>query len=99
MKARSAEGLSLTSNVSELLAFTVRLVVGDWWLVVGGLSVHSEALFIPRSIAYNMKLNYPFNTYGDSFPCWLQDIVIIALILKVSEDKQADTPQNPSYPP
>ena len=47
VKARSAEGLSLTSNVSELLLYTV-------------------------SLAYNMKMGYPINTYGETWPCWIQ---------------------------
>ena len=47
VKARSAEGLSLTSNVSELLLYTV-------------------------SLAYNMKMGYPINTYGETWPCWMQ---------------------------
>ncbi|KAG2438499.1 hypothetical protein HXX76_005050 [Chlamydomonas incerta] len=57
LKSGSAEGLSLTSNLVELLCFTV-------------------------TVAYNMQQGYAFNTYGEVFACWIQDVIIVGLIFK-----------------
>lgn len=57
LQAGSAEGLSLTSNLMELLCYTV-------------------------TVAYNMQQGYAFNTYGEVFACWLQDVVIVGLIFR-----------------
>lgn len=59
LKAKSTEGLSLTSLVVETCCFT-------------------------SSMAYNINHKYPLNTWGDSIPCWLQNLVIIAFILRSS---------------
>ncbi|KAL6756521.1 hypothetical protein V8C86DRAFT_2647007 [Haematococcus lacustris] len=57
LRAGSAEGLSLTSNVSEMLCYTVM-------------------------VAYNFSHAYPFTTYGEIIACWLQDLVLVGLILR-----------------
>ncbi|KAG2430659.1 hypothetical protein HYH02_013657 [Chlamydomonas schloesseri] len=57
IKSGSAEGLSLTSNLVELLCFTI-------------------------TVAYNMQQGYAFNTYGEVFACWIQDVIIVGLIFK-----------------
>ncbi|KAI8464676.1 MAG: hypothetical protein J3K34DRAFT_525994 [Monoraphidium minutum] len=59
VKARSCEGLSLTSVVVELLCYSV-------------------------VVAYNLSQGYPFNTFGEVAACWVQDVVLIALILRFS---------------
>lgn len=33
-------------------------------------------------IAYNMSQGYGFNTYGEVVACWIQDIILIALVFK-----------------
>ncbi|KAK9866383.1 hypothetical protein WJX84_006613 [Apatococcus fuscideae] len=35
-------------------------------------------------ISYNVNLKYPFSTYGEVVACWIQDIILIVLILKFS---------------
>jgi hypothetical protein len=81
VKAKSAEGLSLTANLSELLCFTVRTSRA---LAQQCESRRTRAEPRPRrlmprpkvNVAYNVRLSYPFNTYGEVFACWLQDLVI-----------------------
>ena len=51
------EGLSLTSFLSELVAYTF-------------------------TMAYNVNHAYAFSTWGDTFACWLQNILIVGLIFK-----------------
>ncbi|GIL64190.1 hypothetical protein Vafri_18167 [Volvox africanus] len=57
LRTGSAEGLSLTSNLMELLCFTV-------------------------TVAYNIQQGYAFNTYGEVFACWIQDVIIVGLIFR-----------------
>ena len=57
VKAKSTEGLSLTSLIVETCCFT-------------------------SSMAYNINHQYPLNSWGDSIPCWLQNILIIGFILR-----------------
>jgi mannose-P-dolichol utilization defect protein 1 len=59
LKARSVEGLSLTSLVVETCTYT-------------------------SSMAYNINHRYPLNSWGDSIPCWIQNLVIIGFILRSS---------------
>lgn len=54
-QSRSAEGLSLTANVVELICYTI-------------------------IVAYNIQQGYPFSTYGETWACWLQDVVLIGMI-------------------
>ncbi|KAL0022257.1 hypothetical protein WJX77_010913 [Trebouxia sp. C0004] len=61
-KNKSAQGVSLTSNIAELVAYTI-------------------------TVAYNLHLAYPFSSYGEIVACWLQDIVIIGLILRFNSIK------------
>ncbi|KAK9815565.1 hypothetical protein WJX72_005908 [[Myrmecia] bisecta] len=53
----SAEGLSLTANISELVAYTI-------------------------IVAYNSSLGYPFSSYGEVAACWIQDVILVWLIVK-----------------
>jgi mannose-P-dolichol utilization defect protein 1 len=59
VRARSCEGLSLTSVIVELLCYSV-------------------------VVAYNLAQGYAFNTFGEVVACWVQDVVLIALILRFS---------------
>ncbi|KAL3131157.1 PQ-loop repeat-containing protein 3 [Trebouxia sp. C0009 RCD-2024] len=56
-KNKSAQGVSLTSNVAELVAYTI-------------------------NVAYNLRWGYPFSSYGEVVACWLQDVVIVGLIVR-----------------
>lgn len=33
-------------------------------------------------VGYNLNRGYPLNTYAEVFVCYLQDIVLVALILR-----------------
>jgi hypothetical protein len=32
-------------------------------------------------VGYNLNRQYPFSSYGDVFACWLQDILVVALLV------------------
>eukprot|EP00878_Enallax_costatus_P009235 GHUV01009653.1.p1 GENE.GHUV01009653.1~~GHUV01009653.1.p1 ORF type:complete len:427 (+),score=113.68 GHUV01009653.1:281-1561(+) len=56
-----------------------------------GLSLTSyivELCCYSISIAYNISQGYGFNTFGEVVACWLQDIVLIALIFRFSSTKK-----------
>ncbi|MEW5307962.1 MAG: hypothetical protein WDW36_010329 [Sanguina aurantia] len=57
VRHKSAEGLSITSHLTEVLCYTV-------------------------TMAYNVKHGYSFNTYGEIFACWIQDIILLSLIFQ-----------------
>ena len=42
----------------------------------------SELVAYSITVAYNLERAYPFSTWGDTLSCWLQDIILILLILK-----------------
>jgi mannose-P-dolichol utilization defect protein 1 len=56
-----------------------------------GLSLTSyvvELCCYSISIAYNISQGYGFNTFGEVVACWLQDIILIALIFRFSRTKK-----------
>ncbi|MEW5319472.1 MAG: hypothetical protein WDW38_010621 [Sanguina aurantia] len=57
VRHKSAEGLSITSHLTEVLCYTI-------------------------TMAYNVKHGYSFNTYGEIFACWIQDIILLSLIFQ-----------------
>jgi mannose-P-dolichol utilization defect 1 len=69
-KAKSAEGLSLTSVAVELLCYTV-------------------------SIAYNASRGYPWNTYGEVAACWLQDVLLVVLVVRFGAGPRRAAERNP----
>jgi hypothetical protein len=32
-------------------------------------------------VGYNLNRQYPFSSYGDVFACWLQDILVVTLVV------------------
>eukprot|EP00879_Flechtneria_rotunda_P005313 GHRR01005600.1.p1 GENE.GHRR01005600.1~~GHRR01005600.1.p1 ORF type:complete len:377 (+),score=95.60 GHRR01005600.1:256-1386(+) len=56
-----------------------------------GLSLTSyivELCCYSVTIAYNLKLGYGFNTFGEVCACWAQDIALIALIFRFSQTQK-----------
>ncbi|GLC45008.1 PQ-loop repeat-containing protein 3 [Pleodorina starrii] len=50
-----------------------------------GLSLTSnlvELACFTVSVAYNIQQGYAFNTYGEVFACWIQDVIIVGLIFR-----------------
>ena len=51
---------------------------------VEGISVTGtivETLCYTVIVGYNLNHAYPFSSFGDVFACWLQDIVVCALLV------------------
>ncbi|GFR42197.1 hypothetical protein Agub_g3087 [Astrephomene gubernaculifera] len=50
-----------------------------------GLSLASnvvELACFTVTVAYNVQQGYAFNTYGEVFACWIQDLIIVGLIFR-----------------
>jgi mannose-P-dolichol utilization defect 1 len=48
-----------------------------------------ETLCYTVIVGYNVNNKYPFSTYGDVFACWLQDIIVCALLVWYLKPKPA----------
>lgn len=59
VKHQSAEGLSFTSYVVELLCYTI-------------------------TVSYNLAKGYAFNTFGEVWALWVQDVILVALMVHLS---------------
>ena len=57
---------------------------------VEGISATSmivETLCYAVIVGYNLNYAYPFSTYGDVFACWIQNILVCALLIYFRKPK------------